>query len=217
MQWRAVDHVLLDMDGTVLDLAFDNHFWRDVVRGARPSRKASRPNRPAPSSSRISTRCRAGCSGTASMLRSELTRLDLAAINAEIRAPASHRSPAPNQTSCVRSRQAAATCGRCTNAHRNSWALKMEQTGLGAIFDRIVCSHDFNAPKEDAGVLDAAAGAPSVRAGPVLFVDDRCRYCVPRAPTASARCCDPPARHDAPLRDITQHTAVRSNSPTCYR
>ena len=31
VRWESVDHVMLDMDGTVLDLAFDNHFWRDVV------------------------------------------------------------------------------------------------------------------------------------------------------------------------------------------
>ena len=27
VDWTKVDHVLLDMDGTLLDLAFDNHFW----------------------------------------------------------------------------------------------------------------------------------------------------------------------------------------------
>ena len=27
VDWTKVDHVLLDMDGTLLDLAFDNDFW----------------------------------------------------------------------------------------------------------------------------------------------------------------------------------------------
>jgi len=27
VDWGKVETVLLDMDGTVLDLAFDNHFW----------------------------------------------------------------------------------------------------------------------------------------------------------------------------------------------
>src|ERR1043165_456950 len=31
IDWSRVDHVLLDMDGTLLDLAFDNHFWRELV------------------------------------------------------------------------------------------------------------------------------------------------------------------------------------------
>ena len=29
--WRAIDTVLLDMDGTLLDLRFDNYFWLELV------------------------------------------------------------------------------------------------------------------------------------------------------------------------------------------
>src|SRR5271156_790773 len=29
--WDQIDTVLLDLDGTLLDLAFDNHFWRTLV------------------------------------------------------------------------------------------------------------------------------------------------------------------------------------------
>ena len=29
--WQAIDTVLLDMDGTLLDLRFDNYFWLDLV------------------------------------------------------------------------------------------------------------------------------------------------------------------------------------------
>ena len=28
IDWSAIDTVLLDMDGTLLDLHFDNHFWQ---------------------------------------------------------------------------------------------------------------------------------------------------------------------------------------------
>jgi len=31
IDWSHCDTVLLDMDGTVLDLAFDNYFWRELV------------------------------------------------------------------------------------------------------------------------------------------------------------------------------------------
>ena len=27
IDWKQIDTVLLDMDGTLLDLAFDNYFW----------------------------------------------------------------------------------------------------------------------------------------------------------------------------------------------
>ena len=29
--WNSIDTVFLDMDGTILDLHFDNHFWREHV------------------------------------------------------------------------------------------------------------------------------------------------------------------------------------------
>ncbi|MGH8231421.1 MAG: hypothetical protein ACRESY_06335, partial [Steroidobacteraceae bacterium] len=29
--WKRIDTVLLDLDGTLLDLAFDNRFWRESV------------------------------------------------------------------------------------------------------------------------------------------------------------------------------------------
>ena len=31
VDWGAIDTVLVDMDGTLLDLSFDNLFWREIV------------------------------------------------------------------------------------------------------------------------------------------------------------------------------------------
>ena len=31
VDWAQLDTILLDMDGTLLDLAFDNHFWGKVI------------------------------------------------------------------------------------------------------------------------------------------------------------------------------------------
>jgi FMN phosphatase YigB (HAD superfamily) len=31
LNWSKIDTVLLDMDGTLLDLHFDNHFWLTVI------------------------------------------------------------------------------------------------------------------------------------------------------------------------------------------
>ena len=31
VDWNAIDTVLVDMDGTLLDLSFDNYFWSEVV------------------------------------------------------------------------------------------------------------------------------------------------------------------------------------------
>jgi len=31
LPWPDIDTVLLDMDGTLLDLHFDNHFWLELL------------------------------------------------------------------------------------------------------------------------------------------------------------------------------------------
>lgn len=31
IDWREIDHILLDMDGTLLDRGFDNYFWEELV------------------------------------------------------------------------------------------------------------------------------------------------------------------------------------------
>ena len=31
LPWERIQTVLLDMDGTLLDLRFDNQFWRELV------------------------------------------------------------------------------------------------------------------------------------------------------------------------------------------
>ena len=36
----TIDTVLLDLDGTLLDLAFDNHFWRERVPAGLGARRA---------------------------------------------------------------------------------------------------------------------------------------------------------------------------------
>ena len=41
IDWQEVDTVLLDMDGTLLDLAFDNHFWQNWCRRPTASSRGS--------------------------------------------------------------------------------------------------------------------------------------------------------------------------------
>ena len=31
LNWQAIDTVILDLDGTLIDLYFDHHFWKNVV------------------------------------------------------------------------------------------------------------------------------------------------------------------------------------------
>ena len=55
--WQEVDTVLLDMDGTLLDLAFDNYFWQKLVPETWGRRKASTCRKPERRCTRNITLC----------------------------------------------------------------------------------------------------------------------------------------------------------------
>ena len=65
--WGHIDTVLLDMDGTLLDLAFDNHFWLEIVPAAyAAARMTTVDSRPHRARSRSSAPAKARYPGTAS-------------------------------------------------------------------------------------------------------------------------------------------------------
>jgi putative hydrolase of the HAD superfamily len=170
IRWDRVDAVLLDMDGTILDLAFDIYFWRQAV----PARYAQRHGLDIAAARQWLEPHFAALEGTLAWYCldrwSALTALDLAALKHEVR----HRiRPLPGSVAFLR---AARASGRplwlVTNAHRDSWQLKLEHTGLAHHFDRVVCSHDFGAPKEDAAFWAAFVATHPFDPARVMFADD---------------------------------------------
>ncbi len=170
IDWSRIDQVLLDMDGTVLDLAFDNHFWRELL----PARYAEHHGLElAEAHARLNPHF-AGLQGRLEWYCldhwSRLTGLDVAALKAQAR---ERIAPLPGSESFLRAVRAS---GRplwlVTNAHRDSWQLKLRPTGLADRFDHIVCAHDFGAPKEDARFWPALAARHPFEPARALFVDD---------------------------------------------
>ncbi|MCI0749051.1 MAG: GMP/IMP nucleotidase [Nevskiales bacterium] len=170
VNWSAVDHVLLDMDGTVLDLAFDNHFWRELVPQRYGEQKGISCEQAWRELEPQFHRWRGRLEWYCLDFWSELTRLDLAALKTEIR----HRiRPLEGSEDFLRAVKArGCALWLVTNAHRNSWSLKLEQTGLGPWFDRVVCSHDFDAPKEDVDFWARLQAQHPFNPARTLLVDD---------------------------------------------
>jgi 5'-nucleotidase len=169
--WSRIDTVCLDMDGTVLDLDFDNHFWLELL----PQRYAERHGL-----SLEQTRARlqprfAARQGTLAWYCvdhwSEELDLDLAALKHELRDRIRYLPGARGFLDAVR-----ALGGRrlllTTNAHPISLAIKAETTGLAAHFDALVSSHEFGVPKESAQFWPRLAASHAVDPARTLFVDD---------------------------------------------
>jgi len=144
--WDDVDTVMVDMDGTLLDLAFDNFFWRELV----PSRYATHRNLPEDEARRELTARYEALEGSLAWYCidywSETLGLDIRALKWEHR----HRIRyLPKATEFLRAvRRRGKRLLLVTNAHRETLAVKVAQTGLDREVDGMISSHDYLAPKQ---------------------------------------------------------------------
>lgn len=170
VDWSRVDHVLLDMDGTILDLAFDNHFWRTAVPAAYGERHGLNT---AQALEKLEPHFRE-IQGTLDWYCldywSRYTGLNIAQLKAGLR---ERIVPLAGAEDFLR---AAKASGRqlwlATNAHHDSWRLKLEHTGFTSWFGRIVSSHDFGFPKEDQRFWQAFSATHPFDPARALFADD---------------------------------------------
>lgn len=145
--WSRVRHVLLDMDGTVLDLAFDNFIWRDLV----PERyAAARGLDLAAARAELEPQFRAVAHTLPwydTNYWSRLTGLDVAGLHREFR----HRIAVLDGSFAFLDavRESGRTMWLCTNAHPDSWRPKIEQARMQHYFEHVISSHDVQAPKEN--------------------------------------------------------------------
>jgi HAD superfamily hydrolase (TIGR01509 family) len=164
------DTLLLDMDGTLLDLAFDNYFWRELV----PRVYARRQNITCAEAMQVIYDLYAARAGTLDWYCldywTEQLGLDLCAL----KAASSQRIqflPGAREF-LVHVRQAGKRIVLVTNAHQETLAIKKDVTGLHYWIDEFVSSHDIGVPKEEQAfwhALEAQLGFDPAR---TLFIDD---------------------------------------------
>lgn len=146
LDWSAIEWVLLDMDGTLLDLAYDNWFWRTLVperyAAARGLSVAEAEAVLEPRFMEVAHTLPWYCTD----YWSRITGLDMAALKRESRERIGVLDGTEEFLSAVR--DSGRKLWLATNAHRDSWQVKLEKTGLAHYFGEIISSHDFGAPKE---------------------------------------------------------------------
>jgi len=170
IDWSAIDTVLLDMDGTLLDLHFDNHFWQHHL----PRRFAELHGLDPQASTRDLhgrfTRERHRLSWYCTDYWSAELAVDIIALKREVEHLIAER---PWANAFLR---ALGDQGRAriliTNAHRDSLDLKLRRTSIGSGLDRLISSHDYGAPKEDPRFWSRLAGEVQLDPARTLFIDD---------------------------------------------
>jgi len=170
IDWPSIDTVLLDMDGTLLDLHFDNFFWREYL----PRRYAEIKGLNAESARDFivgeTQRIEGSLNWYSTDYWSQTLEIDVVALKHEISHKVAMRPYCTDFLDALRA--ARKDVVMVTNAHHDSLALKMDRTRLAGKFDRLITVHEFSLPKEDPQCWHEVHKRHPFRAERTLLIDD---------------------------------------------
>ena len=170
LPWRDIDTVLLDMDGTLLDLHYDNHFWMEHL----PQRYAELHGVSRAMAELEMAPLFEQNAGTLNWYCLDFWSAELKLPLRELKLETAHLiSLRPDaETFLMAIKQAGKRVIMITNAHRDSLSLKMERVQLAPYFERMISSHDYGFAKENAQFWDALHADIAFEPGRSLFIDD---------------------------------------------
>lgn len=170
LPWQDIDTVLLDLDGTLLDLYFDNHFFLQHL----PRRLAEMRGVSAEHAQAELDRGYRSVEGTLDWYCLDYWQrrleLDIVALKEEIGHLVCWR---PHAVSFLDTLIAA---GKrrvlATNAHPASIAFKFERLAVGERLDALYSAHELGAPKEDPDYWNALHERERFNPARTVFFDD---------------------------------------------
>lgn len=170
VDWAKIKTVFLDLDGTLLDLHFDNHFWLEYV----PIHFADKHGLTVDDAKERLSNLYGEFGGTLNWycvdFWTQRIGLDIRSLKQDL----SHKiAIRPNVEEFLKMLH---TRGKrvvlVTNAHEASVAIKMEKTNLDKYFHRMISSHQFGLAKEEQGFWQKLNEEEPFEKESTLFIDD---------------------------------------------
>lgn len=170
LNWQSIDTVLLDMDGTLLDLHFDNLFWLHRL----PEQYAKQNGLTVEQAKDLLyprfEKEKGSIQWYCLDYWTEQLDVDINALKLTVKDKIAIRPFVLEFLSQLQ--QAGKQVILLTNAHRDSLELKLAQTKLHEYFTAMVSSHDFGYPKEQQALWQAFEAKYPFDKTRTLFVDD---------------------------------------------
>ncbi|MCB1702419.1 MAG: GMP/IMP nucleotidase [Pseudomonadales bacterium] len=170
IDWNAIDTVLLDMDGTLLDLHFDNYFWMDHLPRLYAAKHGISHQE---SLTHLQETFHRG-EGTLQWYCldhwSQHLEMDIPALKQEIQHMIRLRPFAIEFLSWLHTSRREVLL--VTNAHRKTLEIKMANVDISGWFDQVVVSHDLRAAKEEQAFWHGLQALHPFDPARTLLIDD---------------------------------------------
>lgn len=168
--WDQVDTVLLDMDGTLLDLHFDSYFWMQHLPRRYGEKYGLSTEQAIPD---IAQRL-AAKQGTLDWYCTEFWSreldMDIVGLKREIKHLIAERPQTLDFLEVLGHRGKDRVL--ITNAHPDSVEIKFAVTGIQPLLDQVITSHDYGCPKEDQRFWQQLQQHMPFDPARTLFIDD---------------------------------------------
>ena len=170
IKWHEIDYVMLDMDGTLLDLHFDNFFWLTYLPKHYAKKFPGQEEKARCSLYKQLKDRRGSLEWYCTDFWSKELDIEIISLKKEVSHLIKQR---PNIISFLKALNTAKkTRMLVTNAHPKSVELKFSKTQISSLLDCVITSHDYGYPKESQNFWHSFAQDYQFDSKKTLFIDD---------------------------------------------